>query len=291
MLRKIEQVFGGAPFHMVGDGFRVSNYFPSATDFNKRMSPFFLLDYHPPFQYPATDNERRGVGPHPHRGFETVTIAYQGAVSHHDSAGNSGIIYPGDVQWMTAGGGILHNEYHEKTFASAGGVMQMMQIWVNLPKKHKLTAPKYQGITSDQIASVALPKNGGTVRVISGSFQDAKGAASAFTPVHMLDVKLNAGAELRLPMPKPYNLAVLVLAGEILVNGETRAQERDNVLFKNDGDEILLNAVTDATVMVLGGEPIEEPLVHYGPFVMNTVDEINQAIYDYRAGKFGYLAD
>lgn len=291
MLRTIESTFPGAPFHMVGDGFRVSNYFPSATDFNKRMSPFFLLDYHPPFRYPATSNERRGVGSHPHRGFETVTLAYQGAVAHHDSAGNRGIIRPGDVQWMTAGGGILHNEYHEKDFARAGGVMQMMQIWVNLPRKDKLTAPKYQELTKAAIPTAVLPGRPGRVRVIAGAFQDAAGPASTFSPVQMWDMSLNAGGEARLPLPKSHNAALIVLAGKVLVNGTLRAGERDAVLFKNDGDQALVAAETDAVVLVLSGEPIEEPLVHYGPFVMNTADEINQAVDDFNAGKFGRLDD
>ncbi len=292
MNRKIEQIFKGAPFHMVGDGFRVSNYFPSATDFEKRMSPFFLLDYHPPFKYEATTNERRGVGPHPHRGFETVTIAYEGAVAHHDSAGNSGIIYPGDVQWMTAGSGILHNEYHEKEYARKGGTMHMMQIWVNLPKKFKMTAPKYQGIETKQIPDIALPKNAGRVRVIAGGFGDAKGPGSTFTPVNMFDLRLVAGGEVRIPLPKTHNAAILVQEGRVKVNGEANAGVMDSVLFKNDGgDEIVLSTLADATVLVLSGEPIDEPLYHYGPFLMNTKDEINQAIYDFQAGKFGYLAE
>lgn len=290
MLRHVDFMFKGAPFHMVGDGFRVSNYFPSATDSLKRMSPFFLLDYHPPLAYPAT-NVRRGVGTHPHRGFETVTIAYQGSVAHHDSAGNKGIIHPGDVQWMTAGGGVLHNEYHEKNFAKAGGVMHMMQIWVNLPKKDKLTAPKYQELTNQAIPAAALPRQGGSVRVIAGAFQDVKGSASTFSPVQMLDIKLKAGAELRLPVPRDHNAALMVLQGHITVNGSTKAGDRDAVVFKNDGDEILLNATGDAALLFLSGAPLDEPLVHYGPFVMNTVDEINQAVEDYQAGKFGHLDD
>jgi redox-sensitive bicupin YhaK (pirin superfamily) len=290
MDRTIERIFKGAPVHMVGDGFRVSNYFPSATDFNKRMSPFFLLDYHRPFRYPATTNERRGVGSHPHRGFETVTIAYEGAVAHHDSAGNSGIINPGEVQWMTAGGGVLHNEYHEKSFARAGGVMHMMQIWVNLPRKHKLTPPKYQALTKETIPEVALPAQKGTVRVISGAFGDTKGPASTFTPAHMLDMRLKAGGTVRLPTPKSYNTALLVLQGRVTVGSQSLV-ESDSVLFKNDGDEVRVTAVTDSIVLFLSGEPIEEPIVHYGPFVMNSVDEINQAIEDFNAGKFGYLAD
>jgi len=290
-MRTIESIFKGAPFHMVGDGFKVSNYFPSATDFNKRMSPFFLLDYHPPFKYPATSNERRGVGPHPHRGFETVTIAYEGAVSHHDSAGNSGIIYPGDAQWMTAGGGILHNEYHEKSFANAGGVMHMMQIWVNLPKKHKLTPPKYQALTDKSIPAVPLQGKSGVVRVLAGSYEGSKGPAATFSPVSMLDVRLKAGSVARFRTPKSHNTALLALAGQLTVNGKAVVKERDCVLFKNDGEGIEVKASKDSIALLLSGEPIEEPLVHYGPFVMNTVDEINRAVEDFNAGKFGYLAD
>ncbi len=289
MQRSIESTFKGAPYHMVGNGFKVSNYFPSMTDFNKRMSPFFLLDYHPPLEYPATSDERRGVGPHPHRGFETVTIAYKGSVAHHDNAGNAGIIHPGDVQWMTAGGGILHNEYHEKNFASKGGVMHMMQIWVNLPRKNKLTPPKYQALTDPMFPRVQLAKDQGTVKVIAGTFQDAKGPAFTHTPAHMLDIRLKAGGKMRIPVNKTFNTAFLVLEGKGMVNGDVPVGHRDSVLFNNDGDEIVIEATSDLMGLLLSGEPIEEPLVHYGPFVMNSVDEINQAIEDYHAGKFGHL--
>src|SRR5574341_509057 len=180
MKRTIGNVFKGTADHLVGNGFRVSNYFPSATDFEKRMSPFFLLDYHKPLEYSPT-KERRGVGTHPHRGFETVTIAYQGAIAHRDSAGNGGVIHPGEVQWMTAGGGILHNEYHEESFARSGGVMHMMQIWVNLPRRHKRAAPKYQALTTSDIPEVGLPDGKGLVRIISGSYESFNGSASTFT--------------------------------------------------------------------------------------------------------------
>jgi redox-sensitive bicupin YhaK (pirin superfamily) len=290
MERTIEKIFRGAPEHWVGNGFRVSNYFPSATDFEKRMSPFFLLDYHAPKVYEAT-TKRRGVGTHPHRGFETVTIAYQGAVAHRDSTGAGGVIRPGEVQWMTAGGGILHNEYHEESFAKVGGIMQMMQIWVNLPRRHKLTAPKYQPLTTADIPEVALPHDHGVVRVISGAYEATKGAASTFTPAHMLDLRLNAGAEVRLPTLKDYNTALLVLNGQVTANGSATISEGQSVLFKNDGDQVRVTAVTDAIVLFLSGEPIEEPLVHYGPFIMNSVDEINQAVDDFNTGKFGSLED
>jgi redox-sensitive bicupin YhaK (pirin superfamily) len=290
MDRTIERVFRGAREHWVGNGFRVSNYFPSATDFEKRMSPFFLLDYHAPRVYDPT-TERRGVGTHPHRGFETVTIAYQGAVAHRDSTGAGGVIRPGEVQWMTAGGGILHNEYHEETFAKAGGVMHMMQIWVNLPKRHKLTAPKYQPLTTADIPEVALPNDTGVVRVISGSYEATQGAASTFTPAHILDLRLKAGADVRLPTPKDYNTALLVLSGTVTANDSAAVTDGQAVLFTNDGDVVRVHAVTDAIVLFLSGEPIEEPLVHYGPFIMNSVDEINQAVDDFNAGRFGYLED
>lgn len=290
MERTIERVFRGAPEHWVGNGFRVSNYFPSATDFEKRMSPFFLLDYHAPREYAPT-TQRRGVGTHPHRGFETVTIAYQGAVAHRDSTGAGGVIRPGEVQWMTAGGGILHNEYHAESFAKAGGIMQMMQIWVNLPRRFKLTAPKYQPLTTSNIPEVSLPDQQGVVRVISGAYETTTGAASTFTPAHMLDLRLRPGAEVRLPTPKDYNTALLVLRGRVTANESAPVSEGEFILFKHDGDAVRVTALTDATVLFLSGEPIEEPLVHYGPFVMNSVDEINQAVEDFQAGRFGYLED
>jgi quercetin 2,3-dioxygenase len=290
MKRTIETVFKGLPEHWVGNGFKVSNYFPGATDFEKRMSPFFLLDYHKPMSYDPT-TRKRGVGTHPHRGFETVTIAYQGSVAHRDSAGNGGVIRPDEVQWMTAGGGILHNEYHEESFSRAGGVMHMMQIWVNLPRRHKLATPRYQALEKARIPEIDLPAKSGKVRVISGSYEDVKGAAATFSPAHMLDLRLQPGAELRLPTPKDYNTALLVLQGQVQANGSPAVSESEFVLFKNDGDEVRVKAVSDAIVLFLSGAPIEEPLVHYGPFVMNSVDEINQAIEDFNTGKFGYLAD
>jgi redox-sensitive bicupin YhaK (pirin superfamily) len=290
MERNVEKIFKGTPEHWVGDGFHVSNYFPSATDFEKRMSPFFLLDYQKPEEYSPT-TRKRGVGSHPHRGFETVTIAYQGSVAHRDSAGNGGVIRPGEVQWMTAGGGILHNEYHEENFAKAGGIMHMIQIWVNLPRRDKLTAPKYQGLTNSAIAEASVDGGKGLVRVIAGSFEDKKGAASTFTPAHMLDLRLKPGAKVRLPTPRDYNTALLVLQGKVKANGAQAATAGEFILFKNDGDEVNVEALDDSIALFLSGAPIEEPLVHYGPFVMNSVDEINEAIEDFNAGKFGHLKD
>lgn len=290
MERTIERVFRGAPEHWVGDGFRVSNYFPAATDFEKRMSPFFLLDYHQPRAYEPTER-RRGVGTHPHRGFETVTLAYQGSIAHRDSAGNGGVIRPGEAQWMTAGSGILHNEYHEQGFARAGGVMHMIQIWVNLPRKHKRVAPKYQALTRSGIPEAALPGGKGSVRVIAGAFEGTRGPAATFTPAHMLDLRLEPGAQVRLATPKDYNTALLVLRGEVRVNGAAPATGGEFLLFKNDGDAVRVDSPGGSIALFLSGEPIEEPLVHYGPFVMNSVDEINQAVEDYQSGKFGVMAD
>jgi redox-sensitive bicupin YhaK (pirin superfamily) len=272
----------------VGDGFHVSNYFPSATESQKRMSPFFLLDYQKPEAFAPT-TRRRGVGTHPHRGFETVTIAYQGSIAHRDSAGNGGVIGPGEVQWMTAGGGILHNEFHEEDFARTGGILHMMQIWVNLPRKHKLTAPKYQALTERSIEVVPLADHKGVVRVISGVYEDTRGPAETFSPAHMLDLRLEPGAEVRLPTPRDYNTALLVLQGQVTANGSKPVSAGEFILFKNDGDEVVVESLTESIVMFLSGAPIDEPLVHYGPFVMNSVDEINQAIEDFNSGGFGQL--
>ena len=288
MKRTIERVFTGAREHWVGDGFHVSNYFPSATESQKRMSPFFLLDYQKPEAYTPT-TRRRGVGTHPHRGFETVTIAYQGAIAHRDSAGNGGVIGPGEVQWMTAGSGVLHNEYHDEEFARRGGTLHMIQIWVNLPRIHKRAAPKYQALTNDSIRTVTLEGEKGVVRVISGGFEEAAGPASTFSPAHMLDVRLSGGGSVRLPTPQDYNTALLVLAGKVTANGSKAVGAGEFILFRNDGDEVLVDALEESIVMFLSGAPIDEPLVHYGPFVMNTIDEINEAIDDFNGGKFGNL--
>lgn len=290
MNRSIDRVFRGAPEHWVGNGFRVSNYFPSARELAKRMSPFFLLDYHRPAVYAPT-REKRGVGTHPHRGFETVTVAYQGSVAHRDSAGNGGVIRPGEVQWMTAGAGVLHNEYHEENFAKTGGVMHMMQIWVNLPRKHKMTPPKYQALVNGAIPEVPLEGGKGLVRVLAGEYLDTKGVASTFTPVNMLDLRLKGGAVAHLRSPKDHNSALLILEGKMKANTSAVLSEGDFLLFKNDGDEIRVEVLTDGIALFLSGAPIEEPLVHYGPFVMNTVDEINQAVEDFNSGKFGHLED
>lgn len=288
MKRTIERVFRGASHHWVGDGFHVSNYFPSATESQKRMSPFFLLDYQKPEAFAPT-TRRRGVGTHPHRGFETVTIAYQGSIAHRDSTGNGGVIGPGEVQWMTAGSGVLHNEFHEEEFARAGGILHMIQIWVNLPRNHKLTAPKYQALTGRSIEAVPLADERGVVRIISGVYEDTRGPAETFTPAHMLDLRLKPGAEVRLPTPRDYNTALLALDGQVTANGSKPLSAGEFILFKNDGDEVVVESLTESIVMFLSGAPIDEPLVHYGPFVMNSIDEINQAVEDFNSGRFGQL--
>jgi hypothetical protein len=254
------------------------------------MSPFFLLDYQKPEAFAPT-TRRRGVGTHPHRGFETVTIAYQGSIAHRDSAGNGGVIGPGEVQWMTAGSGILHNEFHEEAFARAGGILHMIQIWVNLPRTHKLAAPKYQALTDRTIEAVPLADDRGVVRVISGAYEDRRGPADTFSPAHMLDLRLQPGAQVRLSTPRDYNTALLVLEGQVTANGSKPVSAGEFILFNNDGDEVGVESLTEAIVMFLSGAPIDEPLVHYGPFVMNSVDEINQAIDDFNSGGFGQLRD
>lgn len=287
--RGIEGVYRGTSFYMVGDGFRVSNYFPSGFNFGQRISPFLMLDYQPPTEY-APREQPYGVGAHPHKGFETVTLALEGAVAHHDSAGNSGVIGPGEVQWMTAGAGLLHKEYHEAEFARRGGVLHNVQLWVNLPAKDKSTPPKYQPISVAQMGRVELPGQGGEVRVIAGEFQETAGPATTFTPIQLYDIRLNRGGQVSLPLPAGYNTAVLVTKGEVRVNGERNAVDLDFVLFKNQEGEILLEGVTDeAWVLVMSGEPLDEPIAHYGPFVMNTREDLIEAVQEFQSGKFGYL--
>jgi len=288
--RKIAGVYRGAPLHWVGDGFRVSNYFPSGNDFGARVSPFILMDYAPPYHFPPSDDRQRGVGPHPHRGFETVTLAFEGSVAHHDSSGNEGVIGPGDVQWMTAASGVLHKEYHEREFARSGGMFHMLQLWVNLPAAHKMSAPRYQALTAARMGRVELPDNGGYVRVIAGEYNGVKGPAMTVTPVNLFDIRLNAGGSIPLSFPAHENTLALVMQGTIEVNRKT-ANALDLVLFENEGEAIKLRATQNAQVLLLNGEPIDEPVVQYGPFVMNTQTEIRAAMVDFNAGKFGVLAD
>jgi quercetin 2,3-dioxygenase len=278
-------------FHMVGDGFRVHNFFPSQPVIGLAgMSPFFLLDYGSKWQVPAS-NKPKGVGVHPHRGFETVTIAYHGKVAHHDSAGNSGVIDEGDVQWMTAGAGVLHKEYHEEEFSRKGGIFQVVQLWINLPAKYKMTPAKYQAIENKDMTKVLLDDKKSFVELIAGEYKGKKGPASTYSPVALFNAKLFKGARAGFTFNKEYNTGMLVIDGEIIINNSKTAPEDHYILFGHEGEDIEIEAVEKSVVLVLSGEPIHEPIASYGPFVMNTEAEIKQAYEDYNNGEFGYLED
>jgi quercetin 2,3-dioxygenase len=294
MEKQLKNVIGVIPppsFHMVGDGFRVHNFFPSQPIIGlKGMSPFFLMDYGSKWNVPPSDTPK-GVGVHPHRGIETVTIAYHGRVAHHDSTGNSGVIGEGDVQWMTAGGGILHKEYHEKEFSKKGGLFQMVQLWVNLPAKYKMTPPKYQPIENEIMGKVTLSDKISEVDVIAGEYNGIKGPASTFSPVNLLNTKLKKGLKADFSFSSSQNTGMLIIEGEVRVNDKSVAPENNFVFFGHDGEAIVIEALKDSIILVLSGEPIDEPIAPYGPFVMNTEVEIKQAYQDYYDGKFGYLED
>jgi len=289
--KNLELVLSPPEPHFVGDGFRVHNFIPGGFRADMvRMNPFILLDYGAKHYFPPTD-QVRGVGVHPHRGFETVTIAYKGRVAHHDSTGEHGVIGAGDVQWMTAASGILHKEYHEKEFSREGGEMQMVQLWVNLPAKDKMSTPKYQSLVNDQINKVVLEDQAGLVEVIAGEFQQVKGSASTFSPIHLLNVKLNSNSRADFSFPSQYNTALLVIEGEISVNGKEIVPVNHFALFQNDGESFGFETKEGAIVLVMSGEDLKEPIAAHGPFVMNTRQEIQQAFEDFQKGKFGYLAD
>ncbi len=276
--------YGNNSGHWVGDGFPVRSLF-SYNTLGQHVSPFLLLDYAGPHYFePTTD--RLGVGQHPHRGFETVTIVYDGLVEHRDSAGNGGIIGPGDVQWMTAAGGIVHEEYHAPGFAKTGGPFRMVQLWVNLPARDKMTPAGYQGIVSADIPVVDLPDGAGKARVIAGDLLGAKGPARTFTPINVWDVRLNRDADLTLDLPEGHTAIVVVLTGHVTLNGGQAAGEAEAVLLSREGADASIHADGDATLLVLTGEPIDEPIVGHGPFVMNTQEEIRQAIDDFNSGRF-----
>jgi hypothetical protein len=283
--RTVEGVHRSTGFHWVGNGFHVSTYFPSTKLPSERVSPFVLMDYGPSKDFAPLARGKRGVGWHPHRGFETVTLAWQGAVAHRDNAGHAGVIGPGDAQWMTAGAGIFHEEYHEEEQTRQGGPLHMMQLWVNLPRKDKTAPPAYQPLRAEQFPNVALP-GGGNVRVIAGDFREAHGPARTFTPITMLDVTLGAGEELPVTLPAGYNALAVVAEGRVTA-GNASARAGELLLFANDGERLTLTASEDAHVILLSGEPIREPIVQYGPFVMNSVAEIEQAIIDVESGSFG----
>ena len=280
--------YGNERGHWVGDGFPVRSLF-SYNTLGQHISPFLLLDYAGPHDFAPT-GERRGVGQHPHRGFETVTIVYDGEVEHRDSAGNGGVIGPGDVQWMTAAGGILHEEYHSPAFAKTGGRFRMVQLWVNLPARDKMAPGGYQAITNADIPTVDLPNGAGTARVIAGDLLGAHGPARTFTPINVWDVRVKAGADLTLDLPEGHVAMIVGLGGHVTVAGDQAVGEAEMLLLSREGDTMSLRADGDATLLVLTGEPIDEPIVGYGPFVMNSEEEIRQAIDDFNSGRFAQAA-
>lgn len=289
--RKSELVMKSPEPHWVGDGFRVHNFIPGGYRLSmERMNPFILLDYHSKYYYAPTD-EPRGVGVHPHRGFETVTIAYKGRVAHHDSSGGGGVIGEGDVQWMTAASGVLHKEYHEKTWSKLGGDFHLVQLWVNLPAKDKMSKPKYQSISNEMMGKAVLEDNAGTVEVIAGSYQGIKGPASTFSPIHLYNARLNKGGKASFEFPADFNTALLVVEGSISINEGEKVEADHFVLFENEGDTFTVKALENSIVLLMSARPLNEPIAAHGPFVMNSMEEIRQAYTDYHSGQFGYLAD
>ncbi|WP_136668856.1 pirin family protein [Flavobacterium sp. H122] len=287
--KNIEAVVSNSGTHFVGDGFRVHNFIP--TNFSmQRMDPIIMMDYNSKYYFSPSEAPR-GVGVHPHRGFETVTIAYKGRVAHHDSSGGGGVIGEGDVQWMTAASGVLHKEYHEESFSKQGGDFQMVQLWVNLPAKSKMSEPKYQSIKNEEINRFYLDNGQGEVEVIAGNYSNVQGKASTFTPINLLNTKLKKGAKVDFSFPSNYNTSLLVIEGSLFVNEKTKVPTDHFVLMANDGEDFTVEASEDAVVLVLSAEPINEPIAAHGPFVMNTKAELLEAFNDFNQGKFGYLED
>ena len=294
-MKRLLGIQGNDQGHWVGNGFPVSTLF-FYQQLGKEMSPFLMLDLAGPAEFPPT-TERKGVGTHPHRGFETVTIVYEGEVSHKDSTGQGGTIGPGDVQWMTAGAGILHQEFHSDAFAKKGGVLQMVQLWVNLPAKNKMTAPAYQPILSQTIPEIELSNSSGSIRVIAGEYEGRAGPAKTFTPMNVFDIRLKKGEELVLTAPNGWNTSVVVLRGALESTGNSDnsgdhrivAKDAKMLMFSQDGEGVKVKALEDSVALLLSGEPIDEPIVGHGPFVMNTREEIEQAISDFNRGAFGSI--
>ncbi|BBU98138.1 pirin family protein [Providencia hangzhouensis] len=289
-MKKIIGIYQSPRSHWVGDGFPVRSMF-SYNDHGKYLNPFLLLDRAGPFDFPSSNSANRGVGEHPHRGFETVTIVYDGEVAHHDSTGEGGVIGPGDVQWMTAASGILHQEYQSDAFMKKGGTLDMVQLWVNLPAKDKSAAPGYQLLESQSMPKVALPNDAGTLRVIAGDYLGNKGAAQTFSPLDVWDLQLNKGKTVGIPTKAGRHVGLVMLRGSIFVDGRSALNEGELMILDDTDSNILLEATEDALVLLLSGDPINEPVVGYGPFVMNTVQEINEAINDFNSGKFGRIPE
>ena len=287
-LKKLRCIQRSADRHWVGNGFPVRTLF-AYPNLGPVLSPFLLLDYAGPREFPPTQ-ERLGVGEHPHRGFETVTIVYEGEVEHRDSSGGGGRIGPGDVQWMTAASGVVHEEFHGREFARRGGMFEMVQLWVNLPAKDKLAPPRYQSITDSQIPAVSLPGGQAMVRVIAGEFEGAKGPAKTFTPILVADLRCVANQRTDVAVTEGYTMALVVLKGALRVNDSEAIETAEVGLFDRGGKSISIECVKDTTALLLCGEPIDEPIVGQGPFVMNTSQEIRQAMADYQSGKMGHLS-
>jgi redox-sensitive bicupin YhaK (pirin superfamily) len=289
-LKKIKAIVPPPAPHMVGDGFRVSNFFPSNELIGESgMSPFYLLDYNAKSELPPSEKPR-GVGAHPHRGFEAVTICFHGRIAHHDSAGNSGVIAQGDVQWMTAGSGVLHKEYHETEFCRKGGTFQIAQVWVNLPARYKMVPPRYQAIEHINMGRFILDDKKSVVDIVAGEYNEIRGPAKTYTPVNMYIARLISGVNARFSFPEKYNTGILVVEGKADLNGREVLQDYF-VYFENEGEKILAGAIDDCILLIMSGEPIEEPVASKGPFVMNTENELKMAYQDLRSGSFGNLND
>ncbi len=286
-MKKILGVYSAPRSHWVGDGFPVRSLF-SYGSHGRQLSPFLLLDYAGPQDFAPT-GKPRGVGQHPHRGFETVTIVYKGEVAHRDSTGKGGVIRPGDVQWMTAGSGILHEEFHSPEFSQSGGLLEMVQLWVNLPEKDKMTTPGYQAILDREIPAVALPDEAGVARVIAGEFDGRTGPVHTYTPMNVWDLRLKQGGFNTFELPDGWAAALVVLHGTVQVNDSAIVREAQMVVLDRAGQSLVLEANSDAVVLLLCGEPIDEPIVGYGPFVMNSQRQIEQAIDDFNSGRFGAM--
>ena len=287
-MKKILTTYGRPRGHWVGDGFPVRSLFSYDRMGASNISPFLLLDYAGPSEFPPAQRPR-GVGQHPHRGFETVTVVYSGELEHRDTSGAGGLIGEGDVQWMTAGAGIVHEEFHSQQFTEQGGLLNMVQLWVNLPASAKDTPAAYQTLLNKDIPRVSLEDDGGTLRVIAGEYLEHKGPANTFTPINVWDLRLEPGARVNLPVPKGHTTLVAVLNGSVQINDTDVLREAELANLDREGQEIVLESNNDARLLVLSGEPIDEPVVGYGPFVMNTEGEIKQAMLDFQSGKFGAL--
>jgi len=289
-MKKIKAVHNAPEGHWVGDGFPVRTLFSYDRTGSDYISPFLLLDYAGPAEFEPSDKPR-GVWEHPHRGFETVTIVYQGELEHRDSTGSGGHIGHGDVQWMTAAAGIIHEEFHSAEFTRTGGTLEMVQLWVNLPAKDKLSNPRYQTLLNADIPSVSLPDNAGELRVIAGEYQDANGPANTFTPINVWDLRLEEDNLVSLPVPEGHNALLVVLHGTVTVNQSQVLREAEHAIFDHEGSGIHIESIKRCALLLLSGVPIDEPVVGHGPFVMNSVEEIEQAIADYRSGCFGAIPD